>query len=312
MPIPPRHYTLVGPLWSRFEEALQQSGASGSTAEQQINSLKRRLSAEQIRRMHYVRLQRNALQHAHPRALSDPDKWSGGDRGHQHPRATQKPLWGRGHTGLGAVAARWRRVVHRAERRTAYQHPGARDRGRPVLSHLHVKQALKHLGMKKRRRCGVVPVPHPTKHLHMRLSDFILRFTGHSASELSARPWAIWQRRLALGTFRSLDPPCSARSFWAWPSRALTRRVTGGGWWLDLPQSCTSGRPDGVRFAVRRQRRARVAAGLMGAHPLSWVVTAFSPSQWTGGDCRRSPACGDRPSPHRSQPGHQVKARSGA
>lgn len=75
MAVPPDQYALVGPLWSQFEDALHSSGAVGSTADEQINSLRSRLSSQRINDMHYVRMERNALQHRNPSPLSDPAKW---------------------------------------------------------------------------------------------------------------------------------------------------------------------------------------------------------------------------------------------
>lgn len=73
--IPPEHFTLVGPLWSRFEGSLHDSGASGESAEEMINSLRNKVSRELIDRMHYVRMERNALNHFPARPLADPQRW---------------------------------------------------------------------------------------------------------------------------------------------------------------------------------------------------------------------------------------------
>lgn len=75
MVAPPSHHALVGPLWADLETALQDSGALGRNAKEQINSLRGRLPPPALHRLHYVRLQRNRVTHAPTRPLSNPALW---------------------------------------------------------------------------------------------------------------------------------------------------------------------------------------------------------------------------------------------
>lgn len=73
--IPSHHYSLVGPLWVELEQALFESGATGASAEARIRSIEARLGPQGVRRLHYVRMQRNQLMHAPPRPLDDAREW---------------------------------------------------------------------------------------------------------------------------------------------------------------------------------------------------------------------------------------------
>lgn len=75
MPAPPTHFALVGLLWTDFEQALRNAGASGASAKQQIDSLRHRLPRHDLAQMHYVRLQRNSVMHAPSRPLANPVLW---------------------------------------------------------------------------------------------------------------------------------------------------------------------------------------------------------------------------------------------
>lgn len=73
--VPPAHYALVGPLWVELEDALHRAGARGVGASWQIRSLHRRLSPQQVARLHYLRVQRNRLSHRPARPLSNAAEW---------------------------------------------------------------------------------------------------------------------------------------------------------------------------------------------------------------------------------------------
>jgi hypothetical protein len=62
-------------LWSDFERALHRHGAVGATVDEKIESLRGRIADADIDRMHYVRRQRNALQHMQAQPLDDPAHW---------------------------------------------------------------------------------------------------------------------------------------------------------------------------------------------------------------------------------------------
>ena len=75
MRIPPHHYALVGSLWNELEQALHEAGTTGATADLKIRSLRHRMGPHAVRRLHYVRLQRNRLMHFPTRPLEDPAEW---------------------------------------------------------------------------------------------------------------------------------------------------------------------------------------------------------------------------------------------
>ena len=75
MAAPPSHYGLVGPLFGELEQALIDLGASGHTIEERMRSIQGRLPSSAVRRLHYVRQERNALTHPPHRPLRDPTRW---------------------------------------------------------------------------------------------------------------------------------------------------------------------------------------------------------------------------------------------
>jgi hypothetical protein len=111
MRVPPHHYSLVGPLWVELEQALLDSGATGSSAEARIRSVEKRLRQQAVRRLHYVRMQRNQLMHAPPRPLDDAHEWERACRQSirllqsiaRTPRRFGVKVWHRGTSDVGGA-----------------------------------------------------------------------------------------------------------------------------------------------------------------------------------------------------------------
>ena len=110
MAAPSDHYALVGPLWSELEQALVDAGGTGDSAEEMINSLRAKLSRSRSDALHYVRMERNALQHRQAKPLTDSSKWERLCResiSDLRPRSSSATVFGDGASGLLFKVVAW-------------------------------------------------------------------------------------------------------------------------------------------------------------------------------------------------------------